>query len=178
MADITEVSKEAIIQKSEASASSDDKPKRSIKSSFSSTENLDKYKYEDQLLSLLVTYPITRRLMQTEAGNLFFHSPERQRVYEYLEQNPQATIAVDTPEDLKDVEDYVKIVTFKAEELYDKFDANERLRELRDLISKLTKNNQKEQKEQLTEQIKLAEEQGDTDAANKLLEKYNNIYKE
>jgi DNA primase len=178
MADITEVSKEAIIQKSEAKGSLDDKPKRTIKSSFSSTDNLDKYKYEDQLLSLLVTYPITRRLMQTEAGNLFFHSPERQRVYEYLEQNPQATIAVDIPEDLKDVEDYVKIVTFKAEELYDKFDANERLRELRDLISKLTKNNQKEQREQLTEQIKLAEEQGDTEAAKKLLEKYNSIYKQ
>lgn len=176
LAEITDVSIGAIIQKSQELATKPVFHKKS-KINLEVEQGQDRYIYEDQLLSLLVAYQTTRRLMQTNPGGLFFHSPERQRVYEYLEANPQSTITTDIPEDLKDVEDYVKILIFKAEELYTKFDANERLRELRDLILKLTKNNEKEQKQQLTHQIKLAEEQGDADAVNKLLEQYNNLIK-
>ena len=65
----------------------------------------------------------------------------------------------------------------KAEELYAKFDANERLRELRDLISKLTKNNQTEKKLLLTEQIKQAEQSGDESKVAELLGEYNDLIK-
>ncbi len=178
LANLTEVSEAAMRSKlAQVKGEGHSPVKRSRTHTVEHVGN-DPHMYEDQLLSLLVAYPITRRLLETESQRLVFSSPERQRVYEYVEQNPHASLGDEIPEDLKDVEDYVKIVTFKAEELYDKFDANERLRELRDLISKLTKNNQKEQREQLTEQIKLAEEQGDTEAAKKLLEKYNSIYKQ
>ncbi len=139
--------------------------------------DVDQQMFEDQILCLLVAYPITRRLLETDARRLVFHSPERQRVYEYLEINNQATFTEDTPEDLKDVDDYVKILVFKAEELYAKFDANERLRELRDLISKLTKNNQTEKKLLLTEQIKQAEQSGDESKVAELLGEYNDLIK-
>jgi len=137
----------------------------------------DPYMYEDQLLSLLVAYPITRRLLETETQRLVFNSPERQRVYEYVVANPHASLNDDIPEDLKDVEDYVKILLFKAEELYNSFDANERLRELRDLIHKLTRKYQKEQKQELTEEIRAAEASGDETRVAELLDQFNNLLK-
>lgn len=137
----------------------------------------DPYMYEDQLLSLLVSYPITRRLLETEPQRLIFNSPERQRVYEYVEANPHISLNEEIPEDLKDVEDYVKILLFKAEELYNSFDANERLRELRDLIHKLTRKYQKEQKQELTEEIRAAEASGDEARVAELLDQFNNLLK-
>jgi len=137
----------------------------------------DPYMYQDQLLCLLVAYPITRRLLETETTHLVFSTPERQRVYEYVEGNPHISLNEEIPEDLKDVEDYVKILVFKAEELYNSFDANERLRELRDLIHKSTGKYQKEQKQQLTESIRNAEIQGDEKRVDQLLEEFNNLLK-
>ena len=78
---------------------------------------------------------------------------------------------------MKDVEDYVKILVFKAEELYNSFDANERLRELGDLIQKLTKKYQEEQKQELTKQIREAENAGDEKKVAKLLDQFNNLLK-
>jgi DNA primase len=139
--------------------------------------NTDPYIFEDQLLCLLVTYPITRRSLETESTHLVFNSPERQRVYEYIEANPQVSLNENIPEDLKDVEDYVKILLFKAEELYNNFDANERLRELRDLIHKLILKYQKQQKQELTEAIRAAENAGNDKLIAKLLDQFNNLLK-
>jgi DNA primase len=137
----------------------------------------DPYMFEDQLLSLIVTYPITRRFLVTESSHLVFNTPERQRVYEYVEANPHVSLSDNIPEDLKDVEDYVKILLLKAEELYDSFDSNERLRELRDLVGKLTKKYQKAQKQQLTEVIRAAEESGDEKKLEELLNQFNDLLK-
>ena len=137
----------------------------------------DPYMFQDQLLCLLVAYPSTRRLLETDTGRLVFNTPERQRVYEYVETNPHTSLNEVIPEDLKDVEDYVKILVFKAEELYNSFDSNERLRELRDLIHKLTLKYQKEQKQELTEAIRTAEKAGDEKHVDELLGEFNNLLK-
>jgi DNA primase len=137
----------------------------------------DPYMFEDQLLSLLVSFPITRRLLETEKTSLIFSTPERQRVYEFVETNPHLSFNETIPEDLKDVEDYVKILLFKAEELYNSFDANERLRELRDLIQKLTRKYQKQQKQELTEAIRAAEGADNEKLVTKLLNQFNEILK-
>jgi DNA primase len=130
--------------------------------------------YEDQLLSLAVSYPLTRRFLQTETGRLIFNTPERQRVYEYLETNPHVSLTDTIPEDLKDVEDYVKILLFKAEELYAAFDANERLRELRDLVHRLTT---EYQKQNLSSLIREAEVAGDDEKVAELLNQFNVLLK-
>lgn len=137
----------------------------------------DPHMYEDQLLSLLVAYPISRRLLETESQRLVFNTPERQRVYEYVEANPHVSLNEIIPEDLKDVEDYVKILLFKAEELYNSFDANERLRELKDLINKLTRKYQNQQKQDLTEAIRSAEAIGDEALVAELLDQFNGLLK-
>lgn len=177
LAEITEVSEDAVRSKLKVSNGEIKPPTKTPKIEPSEATSHDQYMYEDQLLSLLVAYPSTRRLLETETKRLVFKTPERQRAYEYVEQNPQVTFSEEIPEDLKDIEDYVKILLFKAEELYNSFDANERLRELRDLIDKLTRKYQKEQKLQLTEEIRAAEIAGDESRVAELLDEFNNLLK-
>ena len=143
------------------------------------TSQYDQDSYQDRLLSLLVMFPITRRFLETADTSVFvFSNPERQRVFEYVIQNPHVTISDSVPEDLKDVEDYVKILLLKAEELYAVgFDANERLRELQDLIEKLKTKYLAYQRRQLSEQIKAAEEIGDEAKVSQLLEEFNQLLK-
>ena len=94
-----------------------------------------------------------------------------------MQSNPHTSLNESIPKELQDDEDYVKILLFKAEELYNGFDSNERLRELRDLIHKLTKKYQKDQKTQLTEEIRNAELVGDEVLVAKLLNKFNELLK-
>jgi len=175
LAKMTEVSEQAIRNK----LSSVVNPKKAFKRKAQPAEpaGSDPYMHEDRLLCLLVAYPTTRRLLETELKKLVFNTPERQRVYEYLEANPQISLNEDIPDDLKDVEDYVKILLFKAEELYDSFDSNERLRELNDLINKLIAKYQKQQKEELTLAIRQAEREGDDKKVSKLLDEFNALIK-
>ena len=138
---------------------------------------VDPYMYQDQILCLLVAFPITRRLLETETTPLNFNGSNRQRIYDYMQSNPHTSLNENIPKELQDDEDYVKILLFKAEELYNGFDSNERLRELRDLIHKLTKKYQKDQKTQLTEEIRNAELVGDEVLVAKLLNKFNELLK-
>lgn len=177
LADLLGVGEAAMRSKLE---SIQDSGKSSVKRYRSHTveyASTDPYMYQDQLLSLLVAYPSTRRLLETETARLVFSTPERQRVYEFVEANPLLSFTDNIPEDLKDVDDYVKILLFKAEELYNSFGTNERLRELRDLIHKLTLKYIKEQKQELTEAIRDAEQNGDEVLVDNLLAKFNNLLK-
>ncbi len=134
--------------------------------------------YQDQLLALLIAYPITRRVLETaDTTTMVFSTPERQRIFEYINQNSHATITSSIPEDLKDVEDYAKILLLKAEELYAGFDANERLRELQDLIEKLKNNYKNFKLRSLSDSIKSAEESKDEELVTKLLKEYNQLLK-
>ncbi|MFO0881950.1 MAG: DNA primase [Candidatus Saccharimonadales bacterium] len=175
LANLTEVSEAAMRSKLAQVKGEGHSPIKRTKTHTVEHVGTDPHMYEDQLLSLLVAYPITRRLLETESQRLIFSTPERQRVYEYVEQNPHTSLGEEIPEDLKDVEDYVKILLFKAEELYNSFDANERLRELKDLITKLTTKYQKEQKQELTEAIRAAEAAGDEALVAELLDQFNGL---
>lgn len=176
LAGVTEVSEAAIRSKLLQSKVGSTPPKMA-KAQAREDVGADPNVYQDQLLSLLVMYPITRRLLETGQQRLVFSTPERQRVYEFVEANPQVSLGDSIPEDLKDVEDYVKILLFKAEELYNSFDANERLRELKDLINKLTRKYQEEQKQQLTEAIRAAESLDDDALVAELLKQFNLLLK-
>ena len=178
LAEIAGVSESAIKTKLAVMASGE---KASLKKRKNDAPTLghDQEAYQDQLLSLLVMFPITRRFLETADTTYFvFSTPERQRVFEYVSQNPHVTITDSIPDDLKDVEDYVKILLLKAEELYAVgFDANERLRELQDLIEKLKSKYFVSQRQLLSAQIKQAEEAGDEEKVNTLLEQFNQLLK-
>ncbi len=177
LAKLTEVSEAAMRSKLKTIQGGGDLPIKRAKLLSIEHVNNDPYIFEDQLLCLLAAFSLTRRSLETESTRLVFSNPERQRVYEYIEANPQVSLNESIPEDLKDVEDYVKILLFKAEELYENFDANERLRELRDLIRKLTLKYQKQQKEELTLAIREAEKVGNEKLIAKLLDQFNDLLK-
>lgn len=177
LAEMSEVSEAAMRSKLKTAKEGPTTPRKQVKTNQPEHSGTDPAIYQDQLLCLLVAYPSTRRLLETESQRLVFSTPERQRVYEYVESNPHTSLGDSIPEDLKDVEDYVKILLFKAEELYNSFDANERLRELRDLINKLTRKYQEEQKQALTEAIRAAETIGDDAMVAELLDQFNTLLK-
>lgn len=127
--------------------------------------------HQDRLLSLLVSHSLTRRVLEMTDEHLVFNEPEQQLIYEFVETNPHITIEQENiPEDLQSVAEYVKMLLFKAEVLYDTFDAGERLREAQDLVDLTQQNSKKRSVKQLTSQIKEAEEKGDEVLLAKLLD--------
>ena len=178
LAKIAEVSPAAIRTKLHVMVADTQTPLKQPKVALE-TANQYQDDYQDRLLALLVLFPLTRRFLETADTSVFvFNSPERQRVFEYVSQNPHATISEAVPEDLKDVEDYVKILVLKAEELYAVgFDANERLRELQDLIIKLKTKYFTQRRQELSERIKQAESAGDETLVNELLAEFNTVLK-
>jgi DNA primase len=177
LAKVSEVSLNAVKSKIDLIKSTDKKILKKPKVAIDQ-KNIDQEGYQDQLLALITYYPITRRLLQTVNGEIFvFSTPERQRIFEFINQQPHVTINENIPEDLKDIEDYVKILVLKAEELYAGFDANERLRELQDLMEKLKTKYLTSQRQKLTEQIKQAETAGDDERVGELLREFNALIK-
>jgi DNA primase len=178
LAKMTEVSEAAMRSKLKTIQGKGKSPAKAHRLNTVEHVGPDPYMFEDQLLSLLVMYSTTRRFLETASTHLVFSTPERQRVYEYVETNPHVSLNETIPDDLKDVEDYVKILLLKAEELYSSFDSNERLRELRDLVDKLTKKYQKEKRIELAKDVRAAEEAGDEKALEQLLTKFNKLIKD
>jgi DNA primase len=138
----------------------------------------DTSSYQDQLLGLLLMYPITRRVFETLEFEPTFASTERQYIFEYISNNPQASMTAGLPEELQSVADYVNIMLLKAEELYQRLDANERLIEANDLVRRLQKDYKKQRQSELTLSIKAAEESGDNDRVHELLSQFNDLVKE
>lgn len=174
----SDVSAEAVRAKFNQKASSiGDKRLRPSKVVPESIEP-DRSAYQDQLLGLLLLYPLTRRVFETIEFDPLFSTPERQYLFEFITTNPQATITGELPDDLKSVKDYVNIILLKAEELYQNLDANERLIEVNDLVRRLKKDVRKEKQNEITRQIREAENIGDYARVQELLESFNEIIKE
>jgi DNA primase len=177
LAKLTEVSEAAMRKKLQTIKGDGNLPIKRSKLLHIEYVTKDPNVIEDKLLCLLVSSQTNRRPLENNKTHLVFKTPEQQRVYEYIEANPQVSLNENIPEDLKDVEDYVKILLFKAEESYVDFDANQRLREVTDLIQKLLDNYQKQQKQELTEAIRAAENADDEKLKDKLLNQFNNLLK-
>lgn len=137
----------------------------------------DPHAFQDQLLALLIGYPVTRRVLETIDDEPVFASPERQFVFEYVALHPHDNIT-EVPVDLQNTADYVKILLLLAEELYATFDANERLREAHDLVRHLQKDYKKSEINKLSAAVRDAEERGDDEEVAKLLGSFNNLLKQ
>ena len=81
----------------------------------------------------------------------------------------------DVPKELQDIEDYVKIVLFKTEELYDAWSASDRMIEAVGLAHRLTRDHTTKRKQQITKAIHDAEERGDEQQKEKLLREFNSL---
>jgi predicted S18 family serine protease len=134
----------------------------------------DQKGYQDQLLCLLVVYPITRRVLETLDDEPVFAKVERQQLFDYVALNPHESFEV-LPKDLHNLTDYAKILTLMAEELYSAFDANERLREAQDLVRRLQKDYKKSEMLKITATIRDAEARGDSESVVSLLSQFNEL---
>lgn len=134
----------------------------------------DQNGYQDQLLSLLVTHPITRRVLETIDEEPVFAKEERQKLFDYIALNPHESFE-EIPKNLHNLTDYVKILTLMAEELYSAFDANERLREAQDLVRRLQKDYKKSEMLKITAAVRDAEARGDSESVASLLSQFNEL---
>ncbi len=178
LAEITDVSGSAIRSKFVQKQDSEE-PARLRRSKVDESEvKSDNSAYQDQMLGLLLMYPLSRRVFETLEFEPTFSTAERQYIFEFIATNPHATITSELPEDLQSVKDYVNIILLKAEELYQNLDANERLIEVNNLVHRLQKDYKKQKQNEISSQIKDAEDIGDYARVQELLRSFNELLKE
>lgn len=147
-------------------------PRRRISQSTETKHETPEYTFKDTFLGMMVKFPDTRAaLSKVEASA--FSGDYQNALFAELYQNNN----IDA-KDLKTDENYVKIVTFRAEELYGSSSSSERLADAMELARRIAKMTQKERKDKLTRAIKLAEDAGDNKKAGELLKQYQTLIKE
>lgn len=87
----------------------------------------------------------------------FFDGVERQALFTYLTASRNHELEKSIPEDLHDIETYVKIVLLKAETRYVPLDGEERLVEAVSLVRQIKQQHRTNQKQHLTEALREAE---------------------
>ena len=137
---------------------------------------VDSESYQDNLLALLLTDVATHDLLTTLDPSSFA-GEQRQEVAAYLKKHP-AVAVVDTPENLQNLDEYVKILLLKADARYADWSDKDRYDEAARLIRQLVTEHKKQQKETLTSELREAEAAGDDIRAREIRETLNNLIKE
>lgn len=108
----------------------------------------------------------------------WFDEMERQALFTYLVSHRSHTLEKSIPEELHEIETYVKIVLLKAETRYQPLDGSERLVEAVSLVRQLKKQHRTRQKQRLTEALREAEVSHDDAEAQRLKTALNALIKE
>ena len=127
--------------------------------------------YQDLLLGLNLMHPDVRDSLKGITAELFTGDTRQQLAAFLLEEAEQAVNEV--PPELQQIEDYVKIVLFKTEELYDDWSATDRLIESVGLAHRLTRDHSTKRKQQISDAIRDAEASGDDKKKEELLREFN-----
>jgi len=147
---------------------------KQVKAAQNSTK--DRYAYQDYLLALMsldvAVHDSAKKLTAVE-----FEGEERQRLFQYLLDHP-AGITENVPEELKDIETYVKIVLFKAETRYVGLDGQDRLFEAVSLVRQTKEQKRKQTKQDLTTALRDAEANHNESEVERLRSQLNELIKE
>ena len=127
--------------------------------------------YQDLLLGMNLMFPDVNDSLKDVHKDLF-SGETRQKLAEFVLQGVDKPYT-DVPEGLQDIEDYVKIVLFKTEELYDGWAATDRLIESVGLAHRLARDYRTKRKQQISDAIREAEDAGDTKKKEALLREFN-----
>ena len=103
-------------------------------------------------------------------------SNERKATLKYLQTSRDPL--QDVPDDLKNIDTYVKIVLLKADARYGDWSDDDRYFEAARLVRQLITEHKKNQKDILTAQLRDAEESGDDETAKTIRQQLNDIIKE
>jgi len=127
--------------------------------------------YQDLLLGMNLVYSDTASSLKSISEELF-DGEERRKMVNYLKSDA-AEPSRGVPDVLQDIENYVKIVIFKTEELYDDWSPPDRMIEAVGLAHRLTHDYDTKRKQHLSDSIRDAEESGDEAKKQELLREFN-----
>lgn len=165
------ISREALLAKNDVSKNDKiAKPKRHNKIEKIEPSKMAKndFEYEDDLLALTISHEEFRTKL-AEIPDNSLHSETRNQLLQILKQN--------RPEDLKNFENYVKIVLLKADERLGSIKESAAL-EMERLVDKVKTQNLQERKESLDKKLEDAEIEGDENAKVAILAEIIKLNKE
>lgn len=132
---------------------------------------------EESVLAINLAYPEVRlSLDDVEAGG--FSRDDLRQVAAAIKAVDRTTPATAIAEDLKPIENYVKILTLRGEEQYASIAPADRSFEAFQLVGRLQIENNKQRKIELSQQLRKAELNGDSELAQTLLRQYQSLISE
>ena len=153
-------------------------PKKRIKADLAQLKNQDQIKsaYQDLLLGLNLLFPAVKDSLKGVEPH-WFSGESRRSVAEYVLAGVGDPVTK-TPPQLHRLDDYVKIVLFKTEELYDAWSESDRIIEAVGLAHRLARDYKTHTKTQLGQQLRQAEADGDDTKREALLREFNELIKD
>lgn len=169
-------SKQVIVQKSQTyEMPTQATPKKTVKETAPVRADVQET-MQDDILALAATSLEARALLKNDAEQLF-DDQKRQVLCRYLVQH-NTELLEDVPDDLQQIENYVKIVLLRADTRYVDSTNKVKYAEITRLI-RMRQNEQKKQKQtQLLAQLKDVEQDDDNTRADQLRVELNNLIKE
>lgn len=175
IARMTDTSLEAIKAKMSSGGEQQEAPRKRVKPG-EAIVRMPEAAYQDDLLSVLVTYPVTRHHLGTFDVDMFV-GEDRRVLAAWLKQHDDP-ITDDVPPALLSVDTYVKIIQLKAETRYNGWTEQDSSLEVAKLLRQTEVEHKKQTKEQLINELRIAEENGDDKVAETLREKLHALIKE
>lgn len=136
---------------------------------------VDEFGYEDTLLALALVYPTVRELLR-ELDAEMLSSEDRKTILLFTKSSDETVQS--TPQDLQDLDTYVKILLLKADARYGDWSDEDRYFETARLVRIIVTKHKQTQKDELTAALRVAEDQGNDQEALRLRHALNELIKE
>lgn len=172
----TNSSRQTIRTKAEQLTSTPAATKKVIQSHEPSVDPSLETAYQDDLLALTTVDVPSQELLATLDPGLLA-TPERQDLARFITSHRGATLS-DTPEDLHEIDTYVKIVLLKADTRYADMGENDRYFETARLVRMVEHEHLKQTRDELVRRLRDAETTDDEQVAQELRQQLNNLIKE
>lgn len=131
---------------------------------------------QESLLGIASIVPSTRRWLSAISSEMV-EGEEAVALLSYLQQNSQ-DLSVEIPDELQNIEQYVKIVQLKSDTRYANWEEQQFQNEMARVVKKLVTKHREIKKQQLIDQLRDAETVGDDTTAESLRQRINALIKE
>lgn len=173
VADKLGVGRDSIARKVETARAKPEKTRNRLPTQTQdSNAQSPKFTFIDTFLGLLLLYPETRPAL-TKLDSTVLLVPEQQTLLEALRQNPKLTEA-----DLQQLENYVKIIMFRAEEFYGGSTSSARLADAMQTARRIASETKKQQTTELAARLRDAADTADHSSFESLLKQTHQRLKE
>lgn len=159
IADITQVSKEALLTKLNQKGTSTERPLKKAKTPPVKIDKkaLEHSKVQDRFVALMLMQPKLREHLELITTDMFTN-PDAQKLIEFLHTHPDFDGSPEKAAGLKEIADYSKIVALQYEELYQGLEFTELHYEAARLQTRLVEQYVKNQKQNLANELQNADD--------------------